>query len=122
MYLETSYIDVPLNVIHRCTLNHEPGSTNRSHPGLQDMGVCPDSGYAKDAAANSATLLSGSRQSGVTSVTFSRPLGGATDKWDHPWQAEEGGATAAPAVFAMGPLSERSTATQPVVLYHGKDR
>jgi hypothetical protein len=82
--------------------------------------VCPDSGYAKSPAANSATLISGSRQGGVTSVTFSRPLGAAKDKWDHPWQANAG--TAVPAVFAMGPLSERSTAKQPVVLYHGEDR
>ena len=46
-------------------------------------------------------------------VEFSRPLR-ASDRFDNPWIVSR----ARPITWAMGPLSEASTAATPIVLYH----
>lgn len=49
----------------------------------------------------------------VLAVTLTRPLA-ATDAWDRAWPLDG----SAPPVWAVGPVSEGSNASQPVVLYH----
>mmetsp|Transcript_21282 Transcript_21282/g.64023 ORF Transcript_21282/g.64023 Transcript_21282/m.64023 type:complete len:549 (-) Transcript_21282:626-2272(-) len=78
-----------------------------------DMGVCPDASQAGAASANSVRMLDYSYINGVLRVEFERPLN-ASDRFDWQWVVGR----ERPITWAMGPLSEASTAETPIVLYH----
>eukprot|EP00884_Botryococcus_braunii_P017819 jgi/Botrbrau1/4720/Bobra.0218s0036.1 len=76
-------------------------------------GVCPDAGLAGKPGDNNVELISCTKDNGVLTVEFRRPLK-AQDQFDHDWPVGKPGF----AVWAIGPLSEASTPAKPVVLFH----
>ncbi|BDA51080.1 probable cytochrome b561, DM13 and DOMON domain-containing protein [Coccomyxa sp. Obi] len=88
-----------------------------NYEGGQSAGVCPDSGLLgmpHTNVGNSARLISCSHGAGnLVTVTFTRPLK-ASNKFEHDWPV----GAAKYAVWGVGPLSQGSTAAEPVVLFH----
>ncbi|KAL4431620.1 hypothetical protein ABPG77_001462 [Micractinium sp. CCAP 211/92] len=76
-------------------------------------GVCPDSALSGNQADNQVQLLSCEKVGDVLAVMLMRPVA-ASDVWDRTWPLDGSGFP----VWAMGPVSEGSTADKPVVLYH----
>lgn len=76
-------------------------------------GVCPDFGLSGNGSDNQVQLLSCEKVGDVLAVMLMRPIAGS-DAWDRSWPLDGSGFP----VWAMGPVSEGSTADKPVVLYH----
>lgn len=76
-------------------------------------GVCPDTALSRDPATNQVEVLECYKVGGVMAVTVMRPIA-ASDSWDWSWPLDGSGFP----VWAMGPVSEGSNASSPVVLYH----
>ncbi|KAL4458957.1 hypothetical protein ABPG75_013822 [Micractinium tetrahymenae] len=87
---------------------------SRSQCSYTEMsGVCPDFGLSGNETDNQVQLLSCEKVGDVLAVMLMRPIA-ASDAFDRAWPLDGSGFT----VWAMGPVSEGSTAERPVVLYH----